>query len=430
MTRMAVRRSFEPDPSPDAGRSAGADQAYRRADPVPGWSPAAVLALQQHAGNAGATAYLHTAARPVVQRQRAAAVQVPEPLLNDAALAKAHAQYQARRQQYPKTLVQALRTELGIPPGSTIDDTFVQAVAARQDARQLPLTGVLDPGQLSLLLPFGYADSAAIAKSAGRAWNTVALSWHDDDAKDDDQRLMSRAATVDRAVNTWLSMAHLPAITVLPHPDPAGTTAAVYYAYPDKWYMLVRTAVLSDPAAEPATVISLCYHETRHIEQLFQVARLRCRLALGRARGGPDRAKIVDTVARQLQIAKVLVDAAYPLAERDHGGGAADPVGDVIAHAWDDAMQAPGRQAALKRVTNLQRTWHAARDAAEAAPGDAQLATRAAKARTAYDRAVDAYYTRYADERDALRTEHRMAAVVEQFAAHGPGEQWEVEVPP
>ncbi|WP_221091630.1 hypothetical protein [Deinococcus aquaedulcis] len=211
----------------------------------------------------------------------------PRRELDSAQLQKARAWYAANAAQYTPAVLRQLQAKLGEPPTGKVTNSFLQKVADWQItfdlaeaagrfievgdtlvAGYLP-TGVLTPEQVSRLFPTGLARPAQVAAFAISTEETIA-KWDHVGGYDGRRKLLA----------TLLAHELKAAGILMPRFDLLKMDENSYgYYVPRTHAIVVNSSLLRQPDLPQSELRELCqtlYHEARHAEQTFSVARLLC----------------------------------------------------------------------------------------------------------------------------------------------------------
>lgn len=337
--------------------------------------PGSLLAVQVSAGNAAAVAVLRD---PDGDGQAD---------LPPAAVARARRWYAQRTALFSPELVARIRREVGLDPDGGVDDRLIHAVADWQSSHPpQPVDGQAGERTLAELFPSGLATEQAMGAYAGEADEAVA-GWAD--LADREARMRHLLGPVNRRLQDAGVPACAPEL-----PEEAATLTTGTFDH-STWSISVHDAYLgADPPDEQALhhLMPTLYHEARHAEQHFLVARY----VAGQDGDDAD----ADDIARRLHVPGHVARAAVadPLAP---GGPEA-----VIAAGMHRSMHGP-------RFHALWRRRRAADAAAERAwarwdrnPTEANL-TRANRASRRSDR-LHEEYRRQSHEFDAFAVGARL----------------------
>jgi hypothetical protein len=302
--------------------------------------------------------------------------------LTPASRAKARAFYASQPDRYTPALITRMQQALGRPsPSGRIDDATVDAVVAFQDEHPpLKGDGMAGPRTLSRLLPFG------LATEADRTHYSTSI----DDAVD--TSFVPGSSIEQRLAAAWGAV--IPALTaeqVTPIPAVAkGPPSAEGGFRISEWTVFISPLLL-DPLPLPQDkrmqLRSHVYHEARHAEQLFNVARM-----LAAKRFTPAEITVLVGTTRKPEVATEA--KSRPLTR----GSTEFVVAEQLFEATHG--EAGRRHKAVEQEAMAKRK---ARDAALAAAGGDRTDPRVVKAQQEYDKA-HAAYIELADEADAFAT--------------------------
>ncbi len=228
-------------------------------DPVPGGGQGALQATVARAGVAASGAGAD--ARPGAAAGAAAA----SGPLSPPEVVDAVRYHTLQPQKYSKSVVADIQGAVGVAATGVMDGATVQAIAARQMAvnskRQprppLTVDGKAGPRTLPILKPVGLATDKAVDSYAGDIQGMQPAL--------DKADLSQRAAMLLAEINKQLGSAGVPPIT---KPAALGSDNGNFDA--STWTMFMRESVLQDSRNAAATT----YHEARHAEQAWRVARM------------------------------------------------------------------------------------------------------------------------------------------------------------
>jgi hypothetical protein len=300
--------------------------------------------------------------------------------LTPAGKAKARNFYAAQSERYTPAFITTMQQALRVSASGRIDDATLEAVAAFQDAHP-PLKGdaMAGPRTLSRLMVFGLATETDREHYVGLF----------EDAADK----FGPATTIEeRLAAAWGAV--IPSLTeeqVTPVPEVSKADTGGEGAFrPSQWVAFISPDLLA-PAplsqVKRAQLKETVYHEARHAEQLYTMARM----LAAKGRTAPQITKFVGTTAKP----EVAVEAkSRPLAR-----GSTE---FVVAEQLFDAThgEAGKRHDDLeKKVTEKRK----ARDAALAAAQNNKEDPAVLKAEAEYDKVRDEYAD-LADEADAFAT--------------------------
>jgi hypothetical protein len=223
-----------------------------------------LLALQRLAGNA--------AVALLVQRQDATAGDTP---LDAASVAGALHFYRSQPWLYTAAVVNELRSRLSLDPAGGIDADLAQAVARFQrdegsNDPALRIDGMAGPRSTPRLFPAGLATAGEGARFGAAAQTGVFDQW------DTLGSAQARADALIAAVNQRLGAAGVPELTARLYdgesPNEQGSFDFATWTMQLNRLLLDQSGLGRDDAADLANTV---YHEARHSEQWFAMARLR-----------------------------------------------------------------------------------------------------------------------------------------------------------
>jgi len=229
-----------------------------------------LLALQRLAGNA--------AVALLVQRQDHPPDDAP---LDSAAAARAVSFYRQQPWLYTAEVVRGLRTRLSLDPDGGIHADLAQAVARFQrdegsNDPALHVDGMAGPRTTPRLFPSGLSAPGEGSRFGGDAQAGVFDRW------DQLGSAQARADALIAAVNQRLTAAGVPELTARLY-DGESPNEQGSFDFPT-WTMQLNRLLLDQSGLErddAADLANTVYHEARHAEQWFAMARLRA----GQGRG-------------------------------------------------------------------------------------------------------------------------------------------------
>jgi hypothetical protein len=366
-----------------AGEAAGHRGARRDEHPL--------LALQRLAGNA--------AVALLVQRQDAPPAEAP---LGAAQVAHALSFYRRQPALYTAEVIGGLRTRLGLDPAGGIDADLAQAVARFQrdegaNDPALRVDGMAGPRSTPRLFPTGLAAPGEGSRFGGDAQSTVFDHWEDLGSA------QARADALVAAVNQRLAAAGVPELATRVY-DGDSPREQGSFDFPT-WTMQLNRLLLEqgglgrDDAADLANTV---YHEARHSEQWFAMARLRA----GQGRSAA-------AIATELGIPARIATAAHAVPIRPGSMEA------VSASGWYESVygsQSAHREAVLSRLDAADWAVTTERCRCQQTPSPANDA-RLARAQERFDRVHDEY-RELPEENDAWATGPMAEAGVTHGTAH------------
>ena len=311
--------------------------------------------------------------------------------------------YQRQPWLYTAAVIRDLRTKLGLDSAGGVDADLVQAVARfqRDDGGADPalrVDGMAGPRTMPRLLPAGLARAGEGAKFGGEAQTGTFDQW------DTLGSAKARADALVEAVNRRLSNAGVPAVTSILY-DGASPNEQGSFDFPS-WSLRLNRLLLDQsglPQKAAADLAETLYHEARHAEQWFWMARY----LAGR---GYSAAGIAGTLGIPGTIGKA-AKGAPPIQP-----GSTDA---VIASGWYESVYGSGaahRDAVLERLAEADWSVTTAKCRCQRAPGPASDALLA-KAEAALAIAFDAYQ-QLPEENDAFATEPTAGAGVTGGTPH------------
>jgi len=335
-----------------------------------------LLALQRLAGN--------TAVTVLVQRQAGPADETP---LSAAQVATALSFYRQQPRLYTAEVVTELRSRLSLPAGG-IDADLAQAVARfqRDDGSNDPalrVDGMAGPRTAPRLFPTGLAAAGEGKKFGGEAQSGVFDRW------DDLGSAQARADALIAAVNERLVAAGVPELTARLYdgesPNEQGSFDFSTWTMQLNRLLLDQSGLGRDDAADLANTV---YHEARHSEQWFAMARLR-------AGQGRSAAAIATELGIPARIATEAVAAPIRPGSMEA----------VSASGWYESVygsRSTHREDVLTRLDAADWALTEARCRCERAPSAANDARRD-RAQERFDRVHDQYRD-LPEENDAWAT--------------------------
>jgi hypothetical protein len=313
--------------------------------------------------------------------------------LTAASRAKAHAFYTSQPGRYTPALIAKMQQALGVPSTTgRVDDGTVDAVVAFQDSHPpLKGDGMAGPRTLSRLLPFGLATEADRTHYSTSVDDAVDASFVPGSSIE--QRLAAAWGAVI-PVLTEEQVTPIPAVAKGP-PIPDGAFRI------SEWTAFISTRLL-DPVPLPqdkrVQLRSVVYHEARHAEQLYNIARM----LAAKGRTPAQITTLVGTTRKP--------DVAVEAKSRPLVRGSTE---FVVAEQLFEATHgdAGRRHEALEQTALTKRK---ALDAALDGAGGNRADPRVVKAQAEYDKA-HAAYADLADETDAFATGDEAAQTPRDF---------------
>jgi hypothetical protein len=228
--------------------------------------------LQRLAGNAAVGVYLQRQDPSGGTAVAAAPTSTP---LTAAQVADALSYYRRQPWLYTARVITDLRTQLGLDPAGGIAEDLAQAVAVFQRDQgandpSLVVDGKAGPRTTPRLFPTGLAVAGEGDKFATGAQTGAFDEW------DNLGTAQARADALVKAVNERLVAAQVPTVASVVYEGDSPTEQGTFDF--TTWSMMVNRKLLDqsgltrDDAADLANTV---YHEARHAEQWFWMARLR-----------------------------------------------------------------------------------------------------------------------------------------------------------
>ncbi|HWO21443.1 MAG TPA: hypothetical protein VNO30_21895 [Kofleriaceae bacterium] len=201
----------------------------------------------------------------VVPASAPAAVAQTAGLLSARDVADAIHFHTAQPWKYTKAVIIDIQSAVAVAPTGVMDAATVQAIAARQAAVNaerkptplLKVDGKAGPRTLPILKPVGLATDEAIDEyvaDIGELGDTL-----------NEAKFATRAELLRMELNKRLAAAGVPAIT-----KPVEIDRFLSDFTPAKWTLRLSAAALADPKRAAA----MAYHEARHAEEYFRIARM------------------------------------------------------------------------------------------------------------------------------------------------------------
>lgn len=185
--------------------------------------------------------------------------------LDAAAVSHARSYYVTQPQKFTPAVIGDIQDAVGAARTEKVDDDMIQGVArfqaginkSRAPTPPLAVDGIAGPRTLPILIPVGLATDAAVE---GYVADVKGAKEDLDKAETPEEK----AAILAIAVNKQLSAAGVPTVVVILNADDANRFS------PDSWQISLQPKELDDPNAG-ATIL---YHEARHAEQSWRIARM------------------------------------------------------------------------------------------------------------------------------------------------------------
>ncbi|MEV4318217.1 hypothetical protein [Actinocrispum sp. NPDC049592] len=341
--------------------------------------------LQGYAGNMAVSRLVR------VQRQDAtggSSGSSDEPL-DAAAVAAALSFYRAQPTLYTRQVIQDLRTRLGLDPAGGIDAGLAQAVARFQrdegaNDPALVIDGKAGPRSTPRLFPSGLAAAGEGATFGGEAQTEVLDEW------DTLATAQARADALVVAVNRRLTAAGVPTVTAVLYagesPQESGSFDFATWSMQLNQLRFDQSGLTQADAADLANTV---YHEARHTEQWFMMARY----LSGQGYSAAGIASTMGIPGRIGRDAKAAAPILRGTVEAVQASGLYESVyGSASAH----------REDVLTRLNDADWAVTTARCRCERAPSPANDALLA-QAEAAFD-VVHAQYRELPEENDAWAT--------------------------
>ncbi|MBP2330099.1 hypothetical protein JOF56_010484 [Kibdelosporangium banguiense] len=337
--------------------------------------------LQAYAGNLAVHRY--------VQRQATGGTPPSSDPLDETQVADALAFYRRQPWLYTPAVITDLRTRLGLDPAAGIDADLAQAVARFQrdegsNDPSLVIDGKAGPRSTPRLFPTGLARAGEGATFGGEAQTEAFDQW------DTLGTAQARADALVAAVNRRLADAGVTTVTVQLY-DGDSPSEQGSFDFPT-WTMRLNRLLLNQSGLtqEAATdLANTVYHEARHTEQWFTMARY----LAGQGYSAAGIASNLDIPARVARDAK----NAPPIRR-----GTTEA---VVASGWYESVYGSGaahREAVLTRVENAGWAVTTAECRCRRSPSPANDLLLE-QARAEFDVAHDAY-RELPEENDAWAT--------------------------
>ncbi|GAB3891518.1 hypothetical protein GCM10029964_064820 [Kibdelosporangium lantanae] len=352
--------------------------------------------LQGYAGNMAVSRLVQ------VQRQDAPAGPADDPL-TAAQVADALTFYRRQPTLYTRQVIQDLRTRLSLDPAGGIDADLAQAVARFQrdegaNDPALVVDGKAGPRSTPRLFPSGLAAAGEGATFGGEAQSEVLDQW------DTLTTAQARADALVAAVNRRLVAAGVPEVTAVLYagasPQESGSFDFPTWSMQLNQLRFDQSGLTQEDAADLANTV---YHEARHTEQWFMIARY----LSGQGYSAAGIASTMGIPARIAQDAKNAPPIVRGTVEAIQAAGLYESVyGSASAH----------REDVLTRLTDADWAVTTARCRCERAPSPANDALLA-QAEAAFE-VVHAQYRELPEENDAWATGPMAEAGVTRGTPH------------
>lgn len=304
---------------------------------APGWlSPHDVLHVQRLIGNRAVVSLLHGTVQRQVQREDEQLVAPPD-------MVTAINFYLAHHAQYTPAMVKKIEQAMGVPVTGVMDDKFVQAVARWQKKNgKTKANGILDAGNLAILFPGGLAETKSQEEFVEAAKDVMEGGWAGKTKEKRGDALVAK-------VNQRLKAANVPEIKERVF-EAMDTEGAVGEFDRTRWVMRLDPESLEAKSLdelEGADLADTVYHEARHAEQFFSIARM---LA--------GKGKTASQIAAELTIPADIADKAVA-AKLEKGSAEA-----IMAEGWYESMLGGENQAYRERLEEADalRTGFEVRD--------------------------------------------------------------------
>ena len=224
---------------------------------APPLQPKTILQLQSLIGN--------QQVMRLIQRQEGSTPTTP--LLTPMQIANARRLYEAQSRRYSPLIIQDIEGVIGRPQDGLIDDADVLAVATfQQEHPPLPVDGFAGPNTLPQMFPFGLTEQESIDEYTGEfaelrtEWRTITPA----------ERLIRLRELIDpRLQDGGVTPAEL-----VPFDFGRGRVAGQFDF--QSWTIRIGQHLLSRDELQDADIRNLMqtvYHEARHAEQYFTIAR-------------------------------------------------------------------------------------------------------------------------------------------------------------
>jgi hypothetical protein len=289
------------------------------------------------------------------------------PKLSAAAIADARGYHRLQPTKYPPKVMMEIQRALHVDENGIADDTTVLAIAAfqadinreRRPTPPLQVDGKAGPRTLPILIPQGLATDAE-------------LDAYTDDVKGKRAELAKetpaqRAIELLALINTRLAAVGVPPCTL---GKESGGDASQFHA--GDWTIDMSALELADPDSAAATI----YHEARHAEQTFRIARM----LAGRGKNAAQIAAELGLEKAEIAEAAVTMPFAPGTASATEAAGWHDPeIGHQPRKQVYDALGDTALDLTLAIAEDLEHpspAHHAAAQASFARQSKAYLAYR------------------------------------------------------
>lgn len=325
--------------------------------------------IQRLGGNAAAARVARSGLGGTATLDPVTADETAPDLLTPAQVIRARSFYASNPAQFTADVIREIQHEVGVPVDGIVGPVTIQGVARWQaDNSPLEADGMAGSRTLTVMFPFGLSDQEEADTFSEEAAD-VRDEWGELDADE-------RAARLADAANDRLAAAGVPAC-VHELVELAGTEAGQFDF--TTWTLRLGSGAFSLDEVTPEQALNAArtvYHEARHAEQWFQIARY----LAGRGRSA---AQIRQAMTIPAHVAAAA--AANPLRR-----GSTE---SVVAEGWYQSVygsQAAARNRTLDEVRAASVAFAAARDAHEAEPTP-ETEAALTEARERFERAHAAY---------------------------------------
>jgi hypothetical protein len=274
---------------------------------------------------------------PVATPDAPAAPDAATKPLEAAQVSNAIAWYRAQPKRYTPEIIAEIQKQVGAPQTGTADEDTVQAVAVFQGKHPpLKVDGKAGPRTLPTAFQFGLRSSKSTAAYIAKA-KTVAADWVKLGSAE------ARAKALLAAVNEQLAAAKVPPVK----PELKDVVGELAHFHFETWTMVLgekafaNNTITDDEAREAEATV---YHEARHAEQWFMMARL----LAGQGLKQKAISKRLNTIPED-EVAKPAKD--LPLAK-----GSMEA---LIAQGWFDSVYGASSGHREEVLTRLKRTAQA-----------------------------------------------------------------------